>query len=243
MASLQDNISTLGQYTDPTVAAQKAAGTNLLAGQKAETGSLLGRYSGAIGGQETMSALANRIGAEQGLPALRTNAANLNRTVLNIPSTITNSARGNEVSQNQADRMIGYQQNKLSPLAQEATRQQQAAEGLVSEQMGYAQADQAKQLLPYAMEQSLLTDRLARETSMFSTQNQNELDALMNKISSGVQLTEGEANRANQLAIAEKGYQNALKVAELNNSNQPKYSSTTAGTVYNTQTGKKTGWG
>lgn len=217
MASLGENISTLGKYTDPTIAAQKTAGTNLLAGQKNESQDFLGRYTGAIGGQETMSALANRLGTEQGLPGLRTNAANLNRTVLNIPNVVTNSARGNEVSQNQADRMIGYQQQKLSPLAQEATRQQQAAEGLVSEQMGYAQADQAKQLLPYAMEQNLLTDRLARETSMFTTQNQNELDALMAKMSSGVTLTEGEANRANALAVAEKGYQNALKIAEMNN--------------------------
>jgi hypothetical protein len=218
MPSLTENINTLGSYTDPTIAAQKAAGTQLMAGQKAETAGLLGRYTGAIGGQETMSALAARLGQEQGLPTLRINSNRLNDTLRNIPSVVTNAARGNEVSQNQADRMISNQQQKISPFAQEATRQTQNAQDTVNTQMGYEQADQAKALMPYTMEQSLASERWARETTMFTTQNQNELDALMNKISSGVTLTEGEQTRANQLAIAEKGYQNALKIAEMDNS-------------------------
>ena len=78
----------------------------------------------------------------------------------------------------------------------------------------------AKALLPYQSEQTMLNDRLARETSMFTTENSNELNGLIAKIQSGVTLSEGEANRANSLAIAEEGYQNALDVQNSKNSVQ-----------------------
>jgi hypothetical protein len=57
-------------------------------------------------------------------------------------------------------------------------------------------------------------ERQARETSMFSTQNEQELNALTAKMNAGIQLSEGEKNRANQLTIAREGFQNALKLAE-----------------------------
>ncbi len=51
---------------------------------------------------------------------------------------------------------------------------------------------------------------------MFTTENEQELNGLIAKINAGVTLSEGEATRANALAVAEKGYQNALDVAKQN---------------------------
>lgn len=245
MASLDENIAKIGSYTDPTVQSQRAAGQALLTNQNAATQDFLNRYTGAINGQETMSAMAKRLGEEQGLPQLRANATAINTTLRNIPTVQLSAARGNEITQNQLDRMVSNQQQKVAPLAEEATRQQQAAEGLVNEQMGYAQADQQKALLPYQMESSLLTDRLARETTMFTTQNQNELNALLTKISTGSQITQEEANRAQELSIAEKNFE--LEKQRLNSTQKtdsnPYMSVGENSRIFNTTTGQFVGGG
>ena len=104
--------------------------------------------------------------------------------------------------------------------------------------MGYAVADQEKALRPFNTEQDLMSDRFARETTLYSQQNQSELDSIINKINSGITLSEGEKNRAQQLAIAEQGYKQALEVAKMGQNNSPYEKLSGGETLYNTQTGK-----
>lgn len=187
-------------------AATKQGNQAFMQGQTDQTSDFLNRYKQAIGGQETTSAMAGRLGSELGLPALNKNAFMLNQAVTNLPQTNIDASRGFDVNQNQLDRMTNHGLQKLSPLAQNATAQAQNAQSSLNTQMGYEQADQAKALTPFNTEQSMLSDRMARETTLYSQQNQQELDGLIAKMNAGVTLSEGEKNRANQLAVAEQQY-------------------------------------
>src|SRR5205085_1881136 len=128
-------------------------------------------------------------------------------TVFQLPQTYSAATRGFDVNSNQLARIVGLKQSELAPSAELAQQNAGNAENAVNTKLGYATAEQNKQLLPYQSEQTLLSDRLARESSMFSQANQQELDSIIAKINAGVTLSEGESDRANKLAMAEKQYQ------------------------------------
>lgn len=199
----------LNEITD--AATRQRAGTQgFLAGQQGATQDFLGRYTGAIGAQPTTSALAERIGNEVGLPQLQANSRSLNQTLFNLPQTYSKATTGYDVNANQLARIIGQKQSELAPSAALASQNALTAQGDVNTRLGYEQADQAKALVPYQTEQQLLTDRLARESTLYSQNNQHELDSIIAKMTAGVTLSEGEKNRAQQLATAEKSYQTQL---------------------------------
>lgn len=196
----------------------KQGNQQFIANQANQSNDFLNRFRGAIGGQEKTSAMAGRIGQELGLPTLQKNAFMLNQTVDALPQTIQDATQGFDVNQNQMDRMIGNKLAKLSPLAQRATAQAQNAQQSLDTQMGYAQQDQNRELMPYNTEQSMLSDRMARETTLYSQANQQELDGLIQKMNAGITLSEGEKNRAAQLAASEKQYE--LQKESLNQQKQ-----------------------
>lgn len=187
--------------------AQKAATPGFLQGQDTQTQGYLGKLSGYVNSQPSTSDLASRIGAELGLPALQSNANSLNQNLLNLPSTYSKATTGFDVNANQLARVVGTKQAELAPLAQAATTQAQTAQGNVNQRLGYAQQDFQNGLIPLTTEGNMLNDKLARETTLYSQDNQNELNTLIAKMQSGVTLSEGEKNRAQELAISEKNYQ------------------------------------
>lgn len=228
---------------EPVNAARAMRGNTagLLAGQDLKTEGFLGKFTDTINKQGTTEALATRIGEELGLPTLQKNAFNLQQQMYDIPSTYSAATRGFDVNANQLSRIIGQKQTELGPTAQRATDQAQFAQGQLSTRLGYAQNDWARQLLPLNSEQAFLTDRMARETSLYTQDNQNELNAILAKMQGGITLSEGEKSRANALAIAEKGYENALKVATMNNQQKKESPFITVGegsSIFNTSTGK-----
>ena len=194
---------------------QRNAGQGMLANQGAQTGEFLNNYAGAINGQEGMRPMYARLGEELGLPQLKANADQLNATLEAIPQTYNNATRGFDVNANQLSRIVGTKSAAIAPLAQRATTQAQTAQDYVNTQMGLAQQQQAKELLPYQSEEAFLKDRIARETSMFSQANEQEYNGLVAKMNAGVTLNEGEKQRINQLTIAREGYQNAIKLQEM----------------------------
>jgi len=215
----------LNQLTD-TTNRQRASTQTLLANQGAQTSDYLKRYTDFIGGQEGASAMAKRIGEELGIPTLQANATMLRNTMTNLPTTYSKAMTGFDVNQNQLNRVIGQKSSELAPALTTAENSLQTAQGNLNTRMGYEQYDQTRQEKPYAMEKDILSERQARETTLFSQDNENELTALINKINAGVTLSEGEKNRANQLAIAEKTYQLELKKLE---QNQNQFNSTQNG--------------
>jgi len=229
----------LNQITD-TTNAQRAAGTTLLGNQNALTSDFLNRYTSAIGGQETSSAMAGRIGQELGIPTLQSNANTLRTTLNNIPTTYNKATTGFDVNANQLARVVGQKASELAPAVDTAERALSSAQGNLNTRMGYEQADQAKALTPYSTEQNLLQDRLARETSMFTNENENELNGLISKINAGITLSEGEKNRANTLAAQEASFNNQMKLQKDQQqftSSQPNFVGVNGG-LYNTTAGK-----
>jgi len=203
----------LNQITDTTTR-QRADTQGFLTGQKGEQGDYLTRFTNAVKAQPTMSAMASRIGGELGLPQLQGNATMLRNTLTNLPSTYSGATRGFDVNANQLNRIIGQKSSELAPAVDTAERSLSDAQNTLSTRLGYEQADQQKELLPYQTEQSLLSERQARESTMFSQENQSELDGLIAKINAGITLSEGEKNRANQLAVAEQSFEHQKQLNE-----------------------------
>lgn len=190
----------------------KTNSQSLLAGQDAANSSYLGKLGSYVSNTPSQSVMAQRIGEELGLPQLQANATQLNNTVRDLPSTYSKATTGFDVNANQLARVVGTKQAELSPLAQRATEQAQTAQGQVNQRLGYANEDFNRGLIPLTAEQSLLSDRNARETTLYTTDNQNELNALINKINSGVQISEAEKSRAHDLAMQEKAFENQKKL-------------------------------
>lgn len=226
-----------------TVAGQKIANAKFLEGQNTLTSDFLTKFGNTITGQGTTADAAERIGGELGLPQLRQNAFNLNQSLIDLPGLHTSANRGFDVNANQLGRIINEKTSQIAPLAQRATAQAQFAEGELGTRLGYLQNDWNRQLLPLTTEKDFLTDRMARETSMYTQDNQNELNAIMDKIKNGITISEAEKARAHALSLAEKGYENALTLAREKN-NQP-YAVTPGSSIYNPVTGKskQLGWG
>ena len=176
-------------------------------GQQGQEQDYLKRYTGAIQGQEGMTALSERIGQELGLPQLRKNATMLQTTLENLPSTWNTATRGFDVNQNQLDRIIGQKASELTPTVNKVYNALNAGEAQLGQRLGYAQTEQAKQLMPYQTEQSLITDRFAREATGYNQDSQNELNAILQKAQMGIQLTQWETDRADRLAEQEKQYE------------------------------------
>jgi hypothetical protein len=196
---------------------QQRAGTqNFLAGQNTTSADYLKRYTDFINSQEGSQAAATRIGSELGIPTLQANATMLRNTLTNLPSTYSAATTGREVNANQLSRIIGQKSSELSPLVQTAETSLAGAQGNLATRLGYLSNDQARQLLPYGAEKDLLSERQAREVSLYTADNQNELSSLINKLSMGITLSEGEKNRAQQLAVQEQSYNQAKETAKSN---------------------------
>jgi hypothetical protein len=211
---MTENID-LNQLTNLT-SQQKAGTQSLLANQSASDADYLRRYTAFINGQEGSQALATRLGQELGLPALQSNATMLRNTLTNLPSVYSKASQGYEINNNQLQRIIGQKASELSPAVTTAENSLANANTNLNTQMSYATADQARLEKPYTVEQQTLADRQAREVSLYSQSETNELNALINKLSLGQQWSIAEADRAQQLSLKEKDYENAKANAQPN---------------------------
>ncbi len=190
--------------------------SNFFSGQKSDINNFLGRYSGAIGNQETVSHMGQRIGNELNLPSLRSAADTVNTNVANLPYTYSGATRGFDVNANQLGRIVTNKGIQLAPLATSVNNRLNTAENTLGQQMGFEQTQQQKELLPYQSEQSLLNDRLAREATGFQTQEEDRLQGYITKMQQGVVLSRGEQQDAEALAAAKLSYDAAVNVAKIN---------------------------
>ena len=191
-------------------------GTALAASQKKEEEGFLSALDERVAGQETLTSASERIGGDLQLPALRQSAFDLTQTLKGIPSTQGTISKQVGISAPNLQKRIASEQGKIAPVAQEAVSQQQFAEGELDERLGLLVADQAKELEPfYKAKLPLLQDRLAREQANYSQDKQNELTTILTKMSQGFQSTQGELDRANQLAMSENEYQRQIELIKL----------------------------
>lgn len=196
---------------------------NFYNGQNTDINTYLSKLYNFSNSQPTTQGLSDRIAGQLNLPALRASAGQLNQTLYQLPATYSAATTGHNVNANQLAQIVGTKQAQLAPAAALATQNVQAAEGQLTQRLGYENQDYQNRLDSYKTEGSLMNDKLARESTGFGQLQQNELDALVAKVQAGVTLTQGERDRANALAIAEKQYQAAkysadkqLEAAKLN---------------------------
>lgn len=168
----------------------------------------LGRFRSFIGGQEGLPIMAERIGKELGLPGLRETAFGLTQNLKGLPRAITETGRAASVNADRLKRAIAERAGQLAPVAQEAISQQQFGEAELGRRLGFEQTQQQKELLPFQTEAGLMSDRVAREITGFTTGQTRELDAILAKMNAGITLQRDEAARAHDLALKEAEFEN-----------------------------------
>ena len=192
-----------------TVKAQADATAAANAAQEKKINDWQTTYSNAVAGQETLPAMATRIGNTLGLPDLTKNAQNLTASVAAIPENQKNATRGFDVNSTQLANIIAAKSATLAPVAQEAVTQEQNAETNLATQLGYGVADQTKQLQPIITQGTMLSDQIAREMTGFTTDNENALNAILTDIKNEQTVSQADLDRANDLAKAQLQYTNA----------------------------------
>ena len=198
---------------------QESARQRQSAEQAAKEAEFLTRYTTAMKGQPSVGALAERIGGELGVPAIRQNALSLQQLLAKMPYTQRQATQGFDVTQNQLDRIIAQKTGELAPVVSDVTRAEQSAQQALAERLGYEVSAQQKELKPFEIEGGMLSERIARETTGFSQSQTNELNALLAKMQAGIQMSQFEINRADQLAQNERNYE--LEKSKIAASQQP----------------------
>jgi len=183
--------------------------------QKTGMNDFVNRFSGAIKGQDKLGDMYSRIGKELNLPALYQGANEVNTQMANLPGTYNSATRGFDVNANQLNRIVSTKQAALAPAQESANLALANAQGELNTRIGFEQEQQAKELAPYQTEQQMLADYYARESTGFTQANGQELDGYIQKLNAGVTLSEGEKQRANQLAQAELSYKAAIETAKI----------------------------
>lgn len=205
--SMQDQLNSYNQGYSTGL-------SNLQNRQQGETQDYLGRYTQAINNLPTEQQLYQQYGAQQNLPQLQQQASQANIAVSNIPRDELDYARynggGGNVSNNQLQQLVQQKLYDLSPIAQRATQQYQDAQQLVQQQIGYALDQQNRQLLPLQQEGSLLSNRLAREMTGFTSQQQAALDGLAAKLQAQGSLSQAEMAQMTELARQENDFHNQM---------------------------------
>jgi hypothetical protein len=195
-----------------TFGTQNKNSQNFYGGQAGQIGAFQGAYQAATNALPTYQKLYSDAAQEYNVAPLATNAANLQNTLLQVPQTYSQATVGSDTNNNQLMQLIGQKQWELGPIAQAATNSAQTAQGLAATKAGYGIQNENFLTQPYQTAAPMITSEMASAASGFNQEQANELQALEQKLASGVTLTTTEMNNLNQLKIAEEGYQNALAV-------------------------------
>jgi hypothetical protein len=251
MATLNTDINRYSTDLNNFLGGYTGTRQSFYGGQKTEGDDWLTRFRQGLGGQEALPVLNQRISEELGLPQLRQNYGQLQTTLQNIPYTFGEATKGFDVNANQLERTIGQKSSELAPVVNAVGNRLTSAEGELSNRMGIEQAERERLMTPFTYEREFMVDRWARENTGFTTEMESKLTGYLQKLSLGVQLSTVEYQELQAYARAELDYKKAIETAKINAEaerykidNQSKYSAMPTGSsaLYNTQTGKMTGW-
>lgn len=217
---------------------QRNAGTSLISSQKAENQDYLGRYRNALAGQESTSAAAGRISGEIGLDKARGATTALNTQINNLPGVLKTASAGKDINANQLQRLTAARIAPIQATYANASALQGRLESELGTRLGYQTTDNNRALLPFQTEQSLLQSSQGNETGLFTAANQAELSAIQAKIAAGVQISEGEKNRAQQLELQKRSDSEAMARAQLGGSASPYQTLSEGQTLFDTSSGQ-----
>ena len=198
-------------------------------GQQADIfGALDQGFSGAISGQETVPNMIGRYNEQYGVPQMQQQIQQgteqydyLGNQIRNMPNQVQQGSQESILTQGQLGRVTQAQQAPLleqqGQLGQNLTRMGQnlgTAQTNASTMVSAEQAQQAKELQPFLQKYSNESVLSAMRSTAWSTENSMELQRLLANQQAGITLSEGEKNRMNSLAVAEKNFDNQIKLNE-----------------------------
>lgn len=135
---------------------------------------------------------------------------------LNNAGTITTAAQAsNVINKEVGDLMKTY--SNLADIGEQQGRRLAVIEQNMNTAAQLEMAQQQKMMTPWLQKYEDKTVMQAREYSGWTFASQLELNRLLANQSAGLQWTDAEANRANQLAMQEKAFQNSLTFLEKQN--------------------------
>lgn len=181
-------------------------------------------YSEAIGNQATVPSIMGKYDQMYGVPQLQQQIQQgteqydaLGNTLRNMPNEIAQRSQESILTQGQKDRQVQAESAPIlqqqGVLGQNLSRQQAnlgEARSNVSRMVSAEQVQQEKELSPWLKQYDNETVMSAMRQSGWTFENQSELSRLLANQQAGITLSEGEKNRAQQLAIAEKGFEAQL---------------------------------
>lgn len=199
---------------------QNEANEALLAKQKEEERGLFGRYQTAISGQEALPALYKRLEGELGIPGLtgtvqgyKDQINQVQQLLGNLTPDIGQRTKGTFTTEAQQRRQIAAEGDPLRMQLANLGYGMAPAAGLLSTAqgnlgtlLGLSAQEQAKQLKPLETELGAYGDRFAREITGFTTERQNTLTALLDKLDRERTLSDRDWAAAQELAAEEREF-------------------------------------
>lgn len=149
----------------------------------------------------------------------------LDSRIQDLSGNLSNTGAGGYASAGQVDKAINT--NYLPRF--------NTAIGNLTRSSTAANQEYNQNIAPYQTQAQLLNDRIARESTGYTTEQTNELDGLLKLINDGVTLSGQQMDRLNKLSELENTYATAKYTADKNN----QYPQVQPGNgIYNTQTGQ-----
>ncbi len=192
------------------------------ANDKNDVTSFLTKYQSAVPG------IINDTSAKYDIPGQTAGVNALNTRVKTLQGNLDNSGGGGYSNAGQVDSAIN---SRYLPQYSTALQNLNTSAGL-------AQTEEGQLTKPYEAEGQLLNERLGREMTGFTSEQQRELEGYLAKLQSGTQLSVAQMQAANALAVAQKGYQATVDSQKIQSQNQTlapgsTYYNPTTGTAYN----------
>lgn len=167
-------------------------------------------YKNAISSNPTATDYYNKGNQMFNVQGLQGSANNLNNTILQTPNSNLDAAKGFNFDSNQVDQKTSQDLQRLEPAAQAAQNNATTAQGNAMNFANMGMQQNTQSLLPIQQQGQYLMDAYARQQSGFSTAQQDTLNALQQKMQSGVGLSSQEMQSYQALTSAEQQYQAAL---------------------------------
>jgi len=185
---------------------------------------LLGGYTKAINDQTSTVGLIDKYNTTFGVPQLMSsfNAGQdtldtLGAQIRGVPTSVKQGSQESIMTQGQLDRTTQARQapmienygvisGNVAKMGERLTQAQKLAETYV----GAEQADQAKKLMPWTQAFSNAQLLAGMAMTEWSTNSANELNVLLTKYQTGVQISEAEKGRMHDLAMQENQFANTM---------------------------------
>lgn len=185
-------------------------------------------FTNFLNSQETVPQLTTRYNQQYGIPQMQNNLQQgqeqydyLGNQIRSMPTSVAQGSQESILTQGQKDRVVQSRQapileqqgvlgQNLSQLGNRLSTAQTNANQMISAE----QAQQLKMTQPWT--QAYNTESVLSTMAMtgWSTQNSMELQRLLANQSAGIQLSEGEKNRMNALAVSENNFEHQLKLQQ-----------------------------